>query len=84
MKLRLTSEVTVIEKSKSDYEYEGKKGVTYSAICMQKDGDSAGVDTINVTEDVYNKLSPMTSYRMAGSYDTKYRRFQFDGCQQLK
>lgn len=84
MKLRITSNVTIIEKSKNDYEYEGKKGTSYSVIAMQKNGESTEVDSVSVTQDVYDRVQPMTIYSASGHVDTKYKRVLFDHIEPLK
>lgn len=84
MKLRMSANVVVIEKSKNDYEYEGKKGTSYSVIAMQKNGDTTEVDSVPVTKDVYECVQPMTTYLASGHVDTKFKRVQFDHVEIVK
>lgn len=68
--------VLVIDKSKKDWEMNGRKGTAYKAICHHKDGDEVQVDEIRITENVYNSLKQMTRYFFDGDVDVKNGRFE--------
>ena len=78
MKIFVRSEeaVTVIDKSKKDWEMNGRKGTAYKAICHMKKGDEVSVDEVRITEGVYVLLKPMTKYYLAGDLDVKNGRFE--------
>lgn len=68
--------VFVIDKSKKDWEMNGRKGTAYKAICHQKNGDEVQVDEIRVTENVYNTLKPMTRYYFDCEVDVRNGRLE--------
>ena len=74
--VKSTEAVTVIEKSKKDWEMNGRKGTAFKAICHSKKGDEVQVDEIRITEGVYILLKPMTRYFLAGDLDVKNGRFE--------
>ena len=74
--VKSTEAVTVIDKSKKDWEMNGRKGTAFKAICHSKKGDEVQVDEIRITEGVYNLLKPMTRYFLAGDLDVKNGRFE--------
>ena len=78
MKIYVRSEesVTVIDKSKKDWEMNGRKGTAYKAICHMKKGDEVSVDEVRITEEVYRTMKPMTRYFLAGDLDVKNGRFE--------
>lgn len=78
MKIFVRSEesVTVIDKSKKDWEMNGRKGTAYKAICHMKKGDEVSVDEVRITEDVYKAMKSMTRYYLAGDLDVKNGRFE--------
>ena len=78
MKIFVRSEesVTVIDKSKKDWEMNGRKGTAYKAICHRKKGDEVSVDEVRITEEVYKAMKPMTRYYLAGDLDVKNGRFE--------
>ena len=74
--VKSTEAVTVIDKSKKDWEMNGRKGMAFKAICHSKKGDEVQVDEIRITEGVYILLKPMTRYFLAGDLDVKNGRFE--------
>lgn len=74
--VKSTEAVTVIDKSKKDWEMNGRKGTAFKAICHSKKGDEVQVDEIRITEGVYILLKPMTRYFLAGDLDVKNGRFE--------
>ena len=74
--VKSTEAVTVIDKSKKDWEMNGRKGTAFKAICHSKKGDEVQVDEIRITEGVYALLKPMTRYFLAGDLDVKNGRFE--------
>lgn len=74
--VKSTEAVTVIDKSKKDWEMNGRKGTSFKAICHSKKGDEVQVDEIRITEGVYILLKPMTRYFLAGDLDVKNGRFE--------
>ena len=78
MKIFVKSEesVTVIDKSKKDWEMNGRKGTAYKAICHMKKGDEVSVDEVRISEDVYKSMKPMTRYFLGGDLDVKNGRFE--------
>lgn len=70
--------VTVIDKSKKDWEMNGRKGTAYKAICLMKKGDEVSVDEVRITEEVYGTMKPMIRYFLAGDLDVKNGRFEVD------
>lgn len=65
----------IIEKSKKYWEMNGRRGITYKAICMRKIDDETQVEEIRCTEDTYEKIQPFTSYTLLGDLDVKNGRF---------
>lgn len=74
--VKSTEAVTVIDKSKKDWEMNGRKGTAFKAICHTKKGDEVQVDEIRITEGVYVLLKPMTPYYFIGELDVKNGRFE--------
>lgn len=74
--VKSTEAVTVIDKSKKDWEMNGRKGTAFKAICHSKKGDEVQVDEIRITEGVYILLKPMTRYFLSGDLDVKNGRFE--------
>lgn len=68
--------VLVIDKSKKDWEMNGRKGTAYKAICHKKNGEEVQVDEIRLTENVYKDLKPMTRYFFEGEVDVKNGRLE--------
>ncbi|RGW46183.1 hypothetical protein DWV67_16205 [Dorea formicigenerans] len=74
--VKSTEAVTVIDKSKKDWEMNGRKGTAFKAICHTKKGDEVQVDEIRITEGVYVLLKPMTPYYFSGELDVRNGRFE--------
>lgn len=74
--VRSKEAVTVIDKSRKDWEMNGRKGTAYKAICHMKKDDEVSVDEVRITEGVYVLLKPMTKYYLAGDLDIKNGRFE--------
>ena len=78
MKIFMKTEkpVLVIDKSKKDWEMNGRKGTAYKAICHSKVGDEVQVDEVRISEGVYKLLQPMTSYYFGGEVDVRNGRLE--------
>lgn len=71
----MTESVLVIDRSKKDWDMNGRKGTTYKAVCFKKIGDEAQMDEIRVSKGVYDILKPNTHYCFSGEVDVKNGRF---------
>ena len=71
------NELLVIDKSRKEWEMNGKKGITYKAICHCKIGEEVQVEQVRISEDVYYKIKPMTMYKFKGLIDVKNSRLEF-------
>lgn len=67
--------ILVIDRSKKDWEMNGRKGTTYKAICHKKIDEEAQVDEVRVSKEVYDILKPATKYYLSGEVDVKNGRF---------
>lgn len=76
MKFRLSACGTVYKKFEKEYEYQGKKGVSYGIHFSQ--GDE--VDKFSVTKQVYDTIKPLVSYDFSGSIylDSDHPKVTFD------
>lgn len=71
------NELLVIDKSRKEWEMNGRKGISYKAICHCKIGDEVQVEQVKVSEEVYYKINPMTMYKFKGLIDVKNSRLEF-------
>ena len=66
MKLNVNLKTTVLGKNKKAYEYNGRNGVSYKAVCMVNDNGNTVTDEISVTEEVFHSLEDMKPYDLYG------------------
>lgn len=74
MKLNVNLKTTVLGKNKKAYEYNGRNGVSYKAVCMVNDNGNTVTDKISVTEEVFHSLEDMKPYDLYGYVDSKYKK----------
>lgn len=70
--------IRVIDVDKTDWDMNGRKGVTYKAFCHQKVDGKVSVEEVRITETLFNTLKPMQSYVFGGVLDLKNNRFLAD------
>ena len=74
MRLNVNLKTTVLGKNKKSYEFKGKQGISYKAVCMINDNGNTVTDEIPVTEEVFNSLEDMKTYELSGFVDSKYKK----------
>lgn len=76
--VNVVSPVMVIDSDATEWNMNGRSGVTYKAYCHQKVDGKVSVEEIRVTEDVYKTLEPMKKYVFSGELDIRNGRFVAD------
>lgn len=74
MRLNVNLKTTVLGKNKKAYEYNGRNGISFKAVCMIHDNGNTITDEIPVTEEVFNSLEDMKTYELSGFVDSKYKK----------
>lgn len=83
MQMAVCQQVRILGKKIKSYEYDGRKGVSYKVVCLQKDDDGmVDTDAIIVSQEVFASIGTVPDTGLdallSGYVDTQYNRLVID------